>query len=206
MRSPANNLLLGVNVDQCRHAAQARGTRYPDPTSRAARRAVRPDSITVHLRRTAGINADLPILQALLQPENLELAVSRRSRHCLPAWSLRLLSRTERRAELTTEAASTCARTSTRRRSLQPLPGPAYARDFSSMQRSSRSRRLPAQAAGIELHTGAYADRLTRGAAPSCTGSPPPLAPPPLQPGSSRGHGLDYHNVGPSPPSRRSSS
>ena len=76
----STNLLLGVNVDHIATLRQARGTRYPDPTQAALlAEQAGADSITVHLRedRRHIQDADLPILQALLQTRmNLELATA----------------------------------------------------------------------------------------------------------------------------------
>lgn len=72
-------LRLGVNIDHVATLRQARGTAYPDVAA-AAQLAIDhgADGITAHLRedRRHIQDADLPALQALAAPLNMEMAVT----------------------------------------------------------------------------------------------------------------------------------
>jgi len=206
MPSPANNLLLGVNVDHVATLRQARGTRYPDPVQAALlAEQAGADSITVHLRedRRHIQDADLPILQSLLQTRmNLELAVSaeiigiacriRPADACLVP---------ERRAELTTEggldvrshiAAVTEACGRFRDHGIRA----ALFIDADEAQIEAAAR---TGAPVVELHTGGYADAATseqRGAELfRITAAARLAAAAGLE--VHAGHGLNYQNVGP---------
>lgn len=206
MSSQYSNLLLGVNVDHVATLRKARGTRYPDPTQAALlAEQAGADSITVHLRedRRHIQDADLPILQALLQTRmNLELAVVpemiaiacriRPADCCLVP---------ETRAELTTEGgldvsrhfdavADTCD---------QLRAHGIRASLFIDADERQIAAAVRTGAPAIELHTGAYADAVSSeqraaelyriaGAARLAAGSGLEVH---------AGHGLNYHNVGP---------
>ena len=206
MPSQYSNLLLGVNVDHVATLRKSRGTRYPDPIQAALlAEQAGADSITVHLRedRRHIQDADLPILQALLQTRmNLELAVVpemiaiacgiRPADCCLVP---------ERRAELTTEGgldvirhfdavADTCGRLKA-----HGIRAALFI-DADERQIEAAAR---TGAPTIELHTGAYAEavsseqraaelyRIATAARLSAAAGLEVHA----------GHGLNYHNVGP---------
>ncbi len=200
------NLLLGVNVDHIATLRQARGTRYPDPTQAALlAEQAGADSITVHLRedRRHIQDADLPILQALLQTRmNLELAVApdiiaiacriRPADCCLVP---------ERRAELTTEGGldvnrhfDAVADACSQFRAHGIRAGLFIDADERQIEAAARTG-----APVIELHTGGYADATTseqRAAELFRIASAARLA---AAAGLEvhAGHGLNYHNVGP---------
>ena len=202
----STNLLLGVNVDHIATLRQARGTRYPDPTQAALlAEQAGADSITVHLRedRRHIQDADLPILQALLQTRmNLELAVApdiiaiacriRPADCCLVP---------ERRAELTTEGGLDVSRhfdavadACSQFRAHGIRAGLFIDADERQIEAAVRTG-----APVIELHTGGYADAVTgeqraaelfRIAAAARFAAAAGLE-------VHAGHGLNYHNVGP---------
>jgi pyridoxine 5-phosphate synthase len=202
----STNLLLGVNVDHIATLRQARGTRYPDPTQAALlAEQAGADSITVHLRedRRHIQDADLPILQALLQTRmNLELAVApdiiaiacriRPADCCLVP---------ERRAELTTEGGLDVSRhfdavtdACSQFRAHGIRAGLFIDADERQIEAAVRTG-----APVIELHTGGYADATTgeqRAAELFRIASAARLA---AAAGLEvhAGHGLNYHNVGP---------
>ena len=206
MQSPANMLLLGVNIDHVATLRQARGTRYPDPVQAALlAEQAGADSITVHLRedRRHIQDADLPILQSLLQTRmNLELAVSPEI--------IDIACRTgpadcclvpERRAELTTEGGldvrahlGAITDACSRFRDHGIRAGLFIDADEAQIEAAARTG-----APVIELHTGAYADAATseqRGAQLFRIAAVARLA---AAAGLEvhAGHGLNYHNVGP---------
>jgi pyridoxine 5-phosphate synthase len=206
MNVPANNLLLGVNVDHVATLRQARGTRYPDPTQAALlAEQSGADSITVHLRedRRHIQDSDLPILQSLLQTRmNLELAVSPE----IIAIACRIGPADcclvpERRAELTTEGGldvhghfSAVADACNRFRDHGIRAGLFIDADERQIEAAARTG-----APVIELHTGGYADAATseqRGAELYRIAAAARFA---AAAGLEvhAGHGLNYHNVGP---------
>ncbi len=77
---PANDILLGVNIDHVATVRQARGTRYPDPIQAAMEaEQAGADSITLHLRedRRHIQERDVEMLKdILLSRMNLEMAVT----------------------------------------------------------------------------------------------------------------------------------
>ena len=206
MSTRSANLLLGVNVDHIATLRQARGTRYPDPTQAALlAEQAGADSITVHLRedRRHIQDADLPILQALLQTRmNLELAVApdiiaigcriRPADCCLVP---------ERRTELTTEGGLDVSRhfdavadACSQFRAHGIRAGLFIDADERQIEAAVRTG-----APVIELHTGVYADARTseqraaevfRIASAARLGTAAGLE-------VHAGHGLNYHNVGP---------
>lgn len=206
MGPPANNLILGVNVDHVATLRQARGTRYPDPIQAALlAEQAGADSITVHLRedRRHIQDADLPILQSLLQTRmNLELAVSPE----IIAIACRVGPADcclvpERRAELTTEGGldvqghlGPITDACNRFRDHGIRAGLFIDADPRQIEAAARTG-----APVIELHTGGYADAATseqRGAELYRIASAARLA---VAAGLEvhAGHGLNYHNVGP---------
>lgn len=206
MGPPANNLILGVNVDHVATLRQARGTRYPDPIQAALlAEQAGADSITVHLRedRRHIQDADLPILQSLLQTRmNLELAVSPE----IIAIACRVGPADcclvpERRAELTTEGGldvhghlGAITDACNRFRDHGIRAGLFIDADPRQIEAAARTG-----APVIELHTGGYADAATseqRGAELYRIASAARLA---VAAGLEvhAGHGLNYHNVGP---------
>jgi len=206
MNIRSTSLLLGVNVDHIGTLRQARGTRYPDPTHAALlAEQAGADSITVHLRedRRHIQDADLPILQALLQTRmNLELAVApdiiaiacriRPADCCLVP---------ERRAELTTEGGLDVSRhfaavadACSQFRAHGIRAGLFIDPDERQIEAAVRTG-----APVIELHTGGYAEAVTgeqraaelfRIAAAARFAAAAGLE-------VHAGHGLNYHNVGP---------
>lgn len=206
MSTRSANLLLGVNVDHIGTLRQARGTRYPDPIQAALlAEQAGADSITVHLRedRRHIQDADLPILQALLQTRmNLELAVApdiiaigcriRPADCCLVP---------ERRTELTTEGGLDVSRhfdavadACSQFRAHGIRAGLFIDADERQIEAAVRTG-----APVIELHTGVYADARTseqraaevfRIASAARLGTAAGLE-------VHAGHGLNYHNVGP---------
>ena len=77
---PANDILLGVNIDHVATIRQARGTRYPDPIQAAIEaEQAGADGITLHLRedRRHIQERDVEMLKdILLSRMNLEMAVT----------------------------------------------------------------------------------------------------------------------------------
>lgn len=105
---PANDILLGVNIDHVATIRQARGTRYPDPIQAAIEaEQAGADAITMHLRedRRHIQERDVEMLKhILLSRMNLEMAVTDE----MLAIAERIQPRDcclvpERREELTTE-------------------------------------------------------------------------------------------------------
>ncbi|MEN8214694.1 MAG: pyridoxine 5'-phosphate synthase [Pseudomonadota bacterium] len=196
--------LLGVNIDHIATLRQARGTGYPDPVQAALlAEEAGADAITLHLRedRRHIQDRDVEMLGDIIQTRmNLEMAAT--------AEMLEIATRIapqdcclvpEKRAELTTEGG------------LDVISQQDYLKDYcrqlaeagvrvSLFIDAERSQLDAASAVGapvVEIHTGHYADALTRqrrseelqrirdaveyGVALG------------LQ--VNAGHGLDYHNV-----------
>ncbi|HHQ14303.1 MAG TPA: pyridoxine 5'-phosphate synthase, partial [Chromatiales bacterium] len=162
-------IMLGVNVDHVATLRQARGTRYPDPID-AALLAERSgaDSITVHLRedrrhiqeRDVRLLADVMQthmnLEMAVTPQMLDLACQIRPTDCCLV--------PEKRQELTTEGGldvvgqlsglrEACARLAEHEIRVSLFVDPEPEQLDAAVQ---------AGAPVVELHTGAYADAVTR--------------------------------------------
>jgi len=163
--------LLGVNIDHIATLRQARGTRYPDPIQAAIEvEEAGADAVTLHLRedRRHIQERDVEMLRNILQTRmNLEMAVTedmiafaekvRPEDCCLVP---------ERREELTTEGGLDVASQVERvREACQRLA--AVGTRVSLFIDADKSQIDAAVACGapcIELHTGHYAEALTKSA------------------------------------------
>ncbi len=201
---PVSPIMLGVNVDHVATLRQARGTRYPDPID-AALLAERSgaDSITIHLRedRRHIQDRDVRMLAEIMQTHmNLEMAATG------PMLDLACDTRPtdcclvpEKREELTTEGGldvvgqssslrEACARLAEHeiRVSLFVDPEP---------EQLDAAAQIGAPV--VELHTGAYADAVTRLGQQHELDRIRHAAEHALHLGLvvHAGHGLHYHNV-----------
>ena len=168
MLSPAQTILLGVNIDHVATLRQARGTRYPDPIQAAIEaEQAGADAITLHLRedRRHIQQRDVEMLKdILLTRMNLEMAVTeemlkfaetiRPEECCLVP---------ERREELTTEGGLDVAgqlpritEACTRLRAAGVRVSLFIDADLAQVEAAAR-----AGAPVIEIHTGHYADATT---------------------------------------------
>lgn len=160
---------LGVNVDHVATLRQNRGTAYPDPVSAAAgAEAAGAHQITVHLRedRRHIQDRDLAILRQTVQTRlNLEMAAT--------ADMVRIAARIkpdqvtlvpERRQELTTEGGLNAAMQKTRlAAAVRRLTGAGIGVSlFIEPDRRQIEASAKIGAAAVELHTGKYAEALTR--------------------------------------------
>jgi pyridoxine 5-phosphate synthase len=202
----AGPLHLGVNVDHVATLRQARMTRYPDPVTAAlVAEQSGADSITIHLRedRRHIQERDLEFMQRCLNTRvNLEMAVTE------PMLAIATRVRPadcclvpESREELTTEGGLDVSG------QLDRVRGACTALDaagirvslFIDPEPSQVEASLAAGARVVELHTGAYADAVSREdraaelervrAAAGLAHS--------LGLTVHAGHGLNYHNVEP---------
>jgi len=162
-------ITLGVNIDHVATLRQARGTRYPDPVQAAlAAEQAGADGITAHLRedRRHIQDRDIFLLQELLHTRlNLEMAVT----YAMLAVALKVKPAAcclvpERREELTTEGGldvsgapgkmqAACAELATAGIEVSLFIDP----DLKQIDAA-----LKAGAPVIELHTGRYADAVTK--------------------------------------------
>ena len=162
-------ITLGVNIDHVATLRQARGTRYPDPVQAALQaEQAGADGITAHLRedRRHIQDRDIVLLQERLQTRlNLEMAVT----DAMLAIAVQLKPFAcclvpERREELTTEGGldvagsaakmqTACAELAAAGIEVSLFIDP----DFKQIDAA-----LKAGAPVIELHTGRYADAVTK--------------------------------------------
>ncbi len=162
-------IMLGVNVDHVATLRQARGTRYPDPVD-AALLAERSgaDSITVHLRedrrhiqeRDVRMLADVMQthmnLEMAVTPEMLDFACEIRPTDCCLV--------PEKRQELTTEGGlDVVGQLSGLREVCARLAGHEIRVSlFVDPEPEQLDAAVQTGAPVVELHTGAYADAVTR--------------------------------------------
>ena len=168
--SDIRDILLGVNIDHVATLRQARGTRYPDPVFAALQaEQAGADSITLHLREDRRHIQERDVLalkDMLLTRMNLEMAVTeemlvfaekaRPEDCCLVP---------ERREELTTEGGlDVVGQESKIREACQRLEQAGIKVslfiDADTLQIEAAKR---CGAPVIEIHTGHYADAVSRG-------------------------------------------
>ena len=162
-------ITLGVNIDHVATLRQARGTRYPDPVQAAlAAEQVGADGITAHLRedRRHIQDRDIFLLQECLQTRlNLEMAVT----DPMLAVAIQLKPYAcclvpERREELTTEGGlDVAAAPATMQAACAALAAAGIEVSlFIDPDIKQIDAALKAGAPVIELHTGRYADAVTK--------------------------------------------
>ena len=197
---------LGVNVDHVATVRQARGTRYPDPVSAAllAERAGA-DSITIHLRedRRHIQERDLELMQQIIETRvNLEMGVTD------PMLDIAVAARPadcclvpEKREELTTEGGLDVASQTERITAANERLVEAGIRValFIDPEPEQLEATVDCGVRVVELHTGAYADALSRVAAARELERIRAAAELGDRLGLTihAGHGLHYHNVQP---------
>lgn len=164
-----NKILLGVNIDHVATLRQARGTRYPDPVHAALQaEQAGADSITLHLRedRRHIQERDVLILRdSLLTHMNLEMAVTDE----MLAFAVKVQPADcclvpERREELTTEGGLDVVGQESRIKEACQQLAEAGVRVslFVDADRSQIEAAKRCQAPAIEIHTGHFADAVTR--------------------------------------------
>lgn len=202
----SREILLGVNIDHVATLRQARGTCYPEPVQAALiAEQAGADAITVHLRedRRHIQDRDVEMLADLLQTRmNLEMAATeemgaiasriRPSDCCLVP---------ERREELTTEGGLDVAGNLSHLKEHCAALREAGIRVslFIDADRRQLEAAVSAGAPVVEIHTGHYADALTREAATAELVRVQQAVAYGLELGLqvNAGHGLHYHNVKP---------
>jgi pyridoxine 5-phosphate synthase len=201
---PANDILLGVNIDHVATVRQARGTRYPDPIQAAMEaEQAGADSITLHLRedRRHIQERDVEMLKdILLSRMNLEMAVT----EDMLSIAERIKPQDcclvpEHRQELTTEGGLDVSRqmdkvTEACSRLAEAGVKVSLFIDADPEQIEAASK---CGAPAIEIHTGHYADAMTVSRQRSeleqiITGVNLGIE---LGLQVNAGHGLSYHNV-----------
>lgn len=197
--------LLGVNIDHVATIRQARGTSYPDiPTAAQLAEAGGADGITIHLRedRRHIQDRDLELLGDCVQTRiNLEMAATQEmlgiAIACQPTYCCIV---PERREELTTEGGLDAASQIDRLRDFCSALGEAgiLVSLFIDPEPSQIEAAAEIGADIIELHTGAYANATTQGAAQALLKQTIAAAKIGDQLGLqiNAGHGLHYENVG----------
>lgn len=195
---------LGVNIDHIATLRQARGTRYPNPVQAAlVAESAGADAITLHLRedRRHIQDRDVEIIREALQTRmNLEMAVTDE----MLAIALRIQPHDvclvpERRQELTTEGGLDVAAHFERIKHACSVLGEAGIRVslFVNADRTQLQASRDAGAPVVEIHTGHYADAVSRQeqeneyrqiADSAAYGASIGLE-------VNAGHGLNYHNV-----------
>lgn len=165
--TPPARLRLGVNVDHVATLRQARGTAYPSPVEAACQAmAAGADSITVHLRedRRHIQDADVATLcgkpnvpvnfEMALTDEMLEIATRLKPRDACVV--------PEKREELTTEGGlDVSARIAQVRAGVHRLTAAGiHVSLFIDPDEKQIRAAVEANATGVELHTGHYADGL----------------------------------------------
>ncbi|WP_446808120.1 pyridoxine 5'-phosphate synthase [Methylomonas sp. 2BW1-5-20] len=163
------NILLGVNIDHVATLRQTRGTRYPEPVQAAlVAEQAGADGITAHLRedRRHIQDRDIYLLRDMLHTRlNLEMAVT----DSMLALAVKVRPQAcclvpERREELTTEGGLDVAGAQDKmRKACQQLAAADIEvslfidPDFRQIDAA-----LNAGAPVVELHTGRYADAVTK--------------------------------------------
>lgn len=195
---------LGVNIDHIATLRQARGTRYPNPVQAAlVAESAGADAITLHLRedRRHIQDRDVEIIREALQTRmNLEMAVTDE----MLAIALRIQPHDvclvpERRQELTTEGGLDVVAHFERIKHACSVLGEAGIRVslFVNADRVQLQASRDAGAPVVEIHTGHYADAVSRQeqekeyrqiADSAAYGASIGLE-------VNAGHGLNYHNV-----------
>jgi len=201
---PANEMLLGVNIDHIATLRQQRGTRYPEPLQAAlTAEQAGADAITVHLRedRRHIQDRDVEMLAAVLQTRmNLEMAATDE----MLAIASRLQPADcclvpERRQELTTEGGLDVVASWGRLTEYCAALAEAGVRVSLFIDADPKQLQAAAEVGApvVEIHTGHYADAPDRGSRQRrlqeieqavILGQELGLQ-------VNAGHGLDYHNV-----------
>lgn len=167
--SEINEILLGVNIDHVATTRQARGTRYPDPVHAALQaEKAGADSITLHLREDRRHIQERDVLllkDCLLTHMNLEMAVTDEmlafAEKVQPADCCLV---PERREELTTEGGLDVVSQESRIKEACQRLAEAGIRVslFVDADRSQIEAAKRCHAPVIEIHTGHFADALSR--------------------------------------------
>jgi pyridoxine 5-phosphate synthase len=202
----STELLLGVNIDHVATLRQARGTRYPEPAQAAMiAEQAGADAITLHLRedRRHIQDRDVEMLADMLQTRmNLEMAATGEmaaiARRIRPADCCLV---PERREELTTEGGLDVAGNLPYLKEYCAALGEANIR-VSLFIDADRRQLEAAAAAGapvVEIHTGHYADAISREQAAAELARVQQAVAYGLELGLqvNAGHGLHYHNIRP---------
>ncbi len=164
-----NKILLGVNIDHVATLRQARGTRYPDPVHAALQaEQAGADSITLHLREDRRHIQERDVLMlrdSLLTHMNLEMAVTDE----MLAFAVKLQPADcclvpERREELTTEGGLDVVSQESRIKDAchQLAESAIRVSLFVDADRSQIEAAKRCHAPAIEIHTGHFADAVTR--------------------------------------------
>lgn len=196
--------LLGVNIDHIATLRQARGTRYPEPLQAALlSEEAGADAITLHLRedRRHIQDRDVEMIRNAVQTRmNLEMAAT--------AEMLRIASRIEphdcclvpeKRAELTTEGGLDVVSQlpSLRDYCSQLADAGIRVSLFIDADRAQLEAAVAVGAPVVEIHTGHYADAVTRERRSEELQRLREAVDYGVELGLqvNAGHGLDYHNV-----------
>ncbi len=197
-------ILLGVNIDHVATLRQARHTLFPEPVQAAlVAEQAGADAITLHLRedRRHIQDRDVEILRGMLQTRmNLEMAATDE----MLAIALRHRPQDcclvpERRRELTTEGGLDVAGNLSRMREVCAAlaDGDVQVSLFVDPDRGQLDAAAAAGAPVVEIHTGRYADAVSRQARAEELERIREAVAHGLALGLqvNAGHGLDYHNV-----------
>jgi len=167
--SENNEILLGVNIDHVATLRQARGTRYPDPVHAALQaEQAGADSITLHLREDRRHIQERDVLMlkdCLLTHMNLEMAVTDEMLDfAVKVQPADCCLVPERREELTTEGGLDVISQETRIAEACHQLGEADVRVslFIDADRGQIEAAKRCGAPVIEIHTGHFADAVTR--------------------------------------------
>lgn len=199
-----NLILLGVNIDHVATLRQARGTKYPDPVQAAlVAEQAGADGITAHLRedRRHIQDQDIYNLQAMLHTRlNLEMAVTAEmlAIACkVKPYACCLVP--EKRSELTTEGGLDVAGNVTlmTHACKQLADAGIEVSLFIAPEIKQIDAALQCGAPVVELHTGSYADAITKGQLQSELLRIQEAASYAHHAGLqvNAGHGLHFHNV-----------
>lgn len=199
-----NPLRLGVNIDHIATVRQARGERYPDPIQAAIEsEQAGADGITLHLRedRRHIQDRDVILLKAILQtPMNLEMAnipeMMEIACRIKPTYSCLV---PEKREELTTEGGLDVAG---HFKSVQDncrvlMHEGIHVSLFIDPDKTQIDAAADSGAGFIELHTGTYAEAVSREQQQIECAKIQEAATYAIKKGLivNAGHGLNYHNV-----------
>ena len=199
-----NDILLGVNIDHVATIRQARGTRYPEPIQAAlVAEHAGADAITLHLRedRRHIQDRDVELLRGILQSRmNLEMAATEE----MVATATRIRPADcclvpERREELTTEGGLDVRDKLPVIKDVCAALAQADARVSLFIDADLKQIDAAAESGApvIEIHTGHYADAVTRAERAAELARIERAVGHAMDAGLhvNAGHGLDYHNV-----------
>ena len=199
-----NDILLGVNIDHVATIRQARGTRYPEPIQAAlVAEHAGADAITLHLRedRRHIQDRDVELLRGILQSRmNLEMAATEE----MVAIATRIRPADcclvpERREELTTEGGLDVRDKLPVIKDVCAALAQADARVSLFIDADLKQIDAAAESGApvIEIHTGHYADAVTRAERAAELARIERAVGHAMDAGLhvNAGHGLDYHNV-----------